>query len=78
MASYLGGGACFLDYDGDGQLDVLLADGGPSGELTLFRGVNGKFENVIEDSWNCIRPSRPGCTIGDYDNDGFADVACSH
>jgi len=24
----LGSGACFLDYDGDGRLDVFLADGG--------------------------------------------------
>ena len=75
MASYLGGGACFLDYDGDGQLDVLLADGVPSGELTLFRGVNGKFEDVSKTAGIASGLHALGCTVGDYDNDGFADVA---
>ena len=75
MASYLSGGACFLDYDGDGQLDVLLADDGPSGELTLFRGVNGKFEDVSKTAGIASGLHALGCTVGDYDNDGFADVA---
>src|SRR5450755_3190878 len=29
LASFLGPGACFLDYDNDGRIDVLLADNGP-------------------------------------------------
>src|SRR5581483_1907619 len=32
----LGPGACFLDYDGDGKLDIFLADSGAQGGMALF------------------------------------------
>ena len=69
-----GPGACFLDYDNDGQIDVLFADHGPEGGLALFHNVSGKFEDVtkragLDPSWHAL-----GCTTGDYDNDGFADI----
>src|SRR5271157_338722 len=32
-------GACFLDYDDDGQLDLFVADNGPEGGLGLFHNV---------------------------------------
>ncbi len=72
--SFLGPGACFLDYDNDGLLDVLLADNGPDGGLSLFHNLGGKFEEVtqkagLDPAWHAI-----GCTTGDYDNDGFADI----
>ncbi len=37
--SFLGPGACFLDYDNDGQIDLLLADNGPEGGLALFHNL---------------------------------------
>jgi len=33
LASFLGSGACVLDFDGDGKPDIFLADSGPSGGL---------------------------------------------
>src|SRR5580704_8578836 len=35
-ASYLGPGACFLDYDGDGRSDIFLPDNGSEGGMSLF------------------------------------------
>ena len=34
--SELGPGACFIDYDGDGRVDIFLAANGPSGGLALL------------------------------------------
>jgi tetratricopeptide (TPR) repeat protein len=71
-------GACFLDYDGDGRIDVFLARNGPEGGLALFRNLgNGKFEDATKKAG--LDPSLPanGCTAGDYDNDGATDLAIS-
>ena len=76
--SPFGPGACFLDYDGDGRPDVFLADHGPEGGLGLFHNLgNGKFEDVTKKAG--LDPTIHGfsCTSGDYDNDGFADLAVS-
>src|SRR3954463_518249 len=43
----LGPGACFLDFDNDGKLDIFVTDGGAEGGLSLYRNVgNGKFQDV--------------------------------
>jgi tetratricopeptide (TPR) repeat protein len=64
-------GACFLDYDNDGRIDLLLLDHG----LALYhnRG-DGTFEDVTLKAG--LNPSDRGysCTAGDYDNDGFEDI----
>ena len=70
----LGSGACFLDYDNDGRIDVLLADNGPEGGLALFRNVEGKFEDVTKKAGLDPTMHALGCTTGDYDNDGFVDI----
>jgi tetratricopeptide (TPR) repeat protein len=76
LASFLGSGACFLDYDGDGKLDLFLADNGPLGGLALFHNLgNGKFEDVTKKAGLDPRVHGVGCTAGDYDNDGFPDIA---
>src|SRR5438445_9158849 len=44
-----GSGACFLDYDNDGKIDILLTDNGTQGGMSLYRNLgNGKFEDVTE------------------------------
>jgi tetratricopeptide (TPR) repeat protein len=69
-----GPGACFLDYDNDGRIDVLLANNGPEGGLALFHNVGGKFEDVTKRAGLDPKLHALGCTTGDYDNDGFADI----
>jgi tetratricopeptide (TPR) repeat protein len=71
----LGPGACFLDYDNDGQIDVLLTDNGPEGGLALFHNVGGRFEDVTKKAGLDPAMHAIGCTTGDYDNDGAVDVA---
>jgi len=78
LDSFLGPGACFLDYDGDGKPDVFLADNGVEGGMALYRNLGkGKFEDVtkragIDSSMHAI-----GCTAGDYDNDGSTDLVAA-
>jgi hypothetical protein len=78
LASYLGPGACFLDYDGDGKVDLFLADNGPAGGMALLHNLgNGKFADVTRDAGLDGSLHALGCTAGDYDNDGAADLAVS-
>jgi tetratricopeptide (TPR) repeat protein len=77
LASFLGPGACFLDYDNDGRIDLLLADNGPEGGIALFHNAGGKFEEVTKKAGLDPTLHALGCTTGDYDNDGFADIALS-
>ena len=76
-------GACFLDYDNDGKIDLLLTNA-PNGGLALYHNLgNGKFEDVTKQSGlqaaDGIRGIGGGiaCTAGDYDNDGYPDIAVS-
>ncbi len=78
IASFLGPGACFLDYDGDGNVDLFLADAGPAGGMTLYHNLgNGKFEDVTRKAGLDPALHAIGCTAGDYDNDGSVDLAVS-
>ncbi len=80
-----GSGAAFLDYDGDGYLDILLVNGdywpghAPSGAarptLTLYHNNrNGTFTDVTLQAGLNVSLYGMGATVGDYDNDGYADV----
>ncbi len=74
----LGFGACFLDYDNDGKVDLFLADDGPEGGVVLYHNLgNGKFEDVTKQAGLGASVHARSCTSGDYDNDGFADLAVS-
>jgi tetratricopeptide (TPR) repeat protein len=75
--SFLGPGACFLDYDGDGKIDLLIADNGPQGGLVLYHNLGGKFEDVTKSAGLDPSVRAVGCAAGDYDNDGFEDLALS-
>jgi tetratricopeptide (TPR) repeat protein len=78
LASYLGPGACFLDYDGDGKIDIFLPDNGAEGGISLFHNLgNGKFEDVTKKAGLDPALHAIGCTAGDYDNDGTTDLAVS-
>ncbi|MEO8594580.1 MAG: CRTAC1 family protein [Candidatus Solibacter sp.] len=78
----LGAGCAFLDYDGDGWLDILLVNGCDwSGHkrrrttLKLYRNNrNGTFTDVTEAAGLAIEMYGMGVTVGDYNNDGFPDL----
>jgi tetratricopeptide (TPR) repeat protein len=72
---YLGPGACFFDYDGDGRIDIFLPAGGKSGVPVLYHNVGGgKFEDATRKAGLELNILATSCTTGDYDNDGFADL----
>jgi Flp pilus assembly protein TadD len=72
----LGNGACFIDYDNDGKIDIFLSDNGAHGGVTLHHNLgNGRFEDVTKQAGLDPEIHARGCTAGDYDNDGFTDLA---
>ncbi len=71
-----GPGACFFDYDSDGKPDLFIASNGPQGGLVLYHNLgSGKFEDVTKSAGLDPNLAASSCTAGDYDNDGFADLA---
>jgi len=76
LTTYLGPGACFFDYDGDGQIDIFLADNGSEGGMSLYHNLGGgKFEEGTKKAGLDPTLHGIGCTAGDYDNDGATDLA---
>ncbi len=84
-----GWGLKFFDYDNDGALDLILANGHPDDmidnysqqvryrePLLLFHQENGVFENVSAQGGPAFTRAYParGLAIGDYNNDGRIDV----
>src|SRR6266576_888711 len=73
-----GPGACFLDFDSDGNIDLFVTNNGSQGGAALYRNLGkGKFEDFTQKVG--IEPGLQGigCTVGDYDNDGFTDLVVS-
>jgi len=85
----MGPGAALFDYDGDGDLDVYLVQGGaiggpdegapraPAGRLyrnELAPGSGLRFTDVTERSGLVTRGYGMGVAAGDIDNDGAVDL----
>jgi hypothetical protein len=88
-----GWGLKFFDYDNDGDLDLILANGFPDDlveqlshqvtyrePLLLFHNENQNFRNVSAQSGPVFAKSfaARGLAIGDFDNDGAVDVLISN
>ena len=69
---------CFIDYDNDDRIDLFLGGGGSLGGPALLHNLGeGKFEDVTQKLGLSSTEQAAGCTVGDYDNDGFPDLAIS-
>jgi hypothetical protein len=79
----LGAGAAFFDYDNDGDLDLYFVNGntlnvnvgnvGNSDALYRNNG-DGSFTEVTVAARVDDGSYGFGCSVGDYDNDGFLDL----
>ena len=75
-STFLPPGACVFDFDGDGHPDLFIADGGPQGGMTLYRNLgDGHFADVTKAAGLDPTAHAIACAAGDYDNDGFTDLA---
>ena len=87
-----GWGAKFFDFDNDGLLDLLIANGHPddlidkitpgvtySEPLLLFRNTGAGLQDISRDSGPVFSRelSARGLALGDFDNDGAVDVLIS-
>ena len=78
IASFLGSGVGFADYDGDGHPDLYLVNCGPdeaTSRNALFRSNgDGTFTDVTREAG--VGDSGQGFAVswGDYDNDGLIDL----
>jgi len=78
----IGAGAAWLDFDGDGWPDILLANSknwpgrpGPPSRPALYRNNHdGTFTDVTRGSGLEVDMYGMGVAAADYDNDGKADV----
>lgn len=83
MPETMGSGVAFLDYDGDGWLDVFLVNGAPLPGYrdpqplypALYRNKgDGTFEEVTAQAGLAEQNYGMGVSCADYDNDGDVDI----
>ena len=78
------GGVAVFDFDNDGLPDIYLLNGSTiaaeqgkekAPRAALFRNLGGwKFEDVTDKAGVANERWGMGLAVGDYDNDGFADI----
>jgi hypothetical protein len=79
-----GSGVCLLDYDNDGWLDIYLVNGATFNSLdgkeesphaALFHNNHdGTFTEVTQEAGVANDRWGYGCSVADYDNDGWPDL----
>jgi hypothetical protein len=78
----MGAGCAFIDFDNDGNPDILLVNGkdfpGHKSKRTTMKlyhnNGNGTFTDVTARAGLDIEMYGMGVAIGDYDNDGWDDI----
>jgi hypothetical protein len=79
----MGPGVAVADLDGDDLPDLFFVNGkrwddSGGGRPALFRNLgNAKFEDITELAGLDVSIYGMGCAVGDYDNDGDADLFIS-
>ena len=82
----MGGGLCWLDYDGDGWLDLYVVNSyaqtdvpgydshGGLPRSRLFHNVKGRFEDVTAATGAGLAMRGSGCVAADLDGNGTTDL----
>ncbi len=71
------GGLAWLDYDGDGDLDMISTNGAGVSSGLFRNDGDGVFTDVTESAGLVSLTGNSGIVVGDIDNDGFPDVFMS-
>jgi Na+-translocating ferredoxin:NAD+ oxidoreductase RnfD subunit len=86
QSAMMGGGLCWLDYDGDGWLDLYVVNsyadsdiarytaGGGLPQSRLFRNVHGRFVDVTGKTRSGLTVRGNGCVAADLDGNGTTDL----
>jgi hypothetical protein len=86
VGAMMGSGLCWLDFDGDGWLDLFVVNSYSQVEVgrwneagglpttALFHNREGVFENVTEAAGAGLAIRGTGCVAGDFDKDGAVDL----
>ncbi len=69
-----GYGAAFLDYDGDGDLDLYVANEDGVGDWLFQQNASHVFTNVAAAAGCADDGNGRGVKFADYDNDGDEDI----
>jgi enediyne biosynthesis protein E4 len=79
----MGPGVAFLDFDNDGWMDIYMVNSGPCDFYTppsplknaLYKNNrDGTFTDVTDKAGVAGGSFGMGCAVGDFDNDGYADI----
>lgn len=76
LVGFLGPGACFFDDNGDGRVDLVLSRSAKKGGVVLYRNLGGgRFLDITRGAGLDLPLPGISCAAGDYDNDGYTDLA---
>lgn len=67
-------GATFIDYDRDSDLDLYVAHDGHAGNFLFENNGQGQFTDVSVSTGIISDSEGMGVSVGDFNNDGWADI----
>ena len=78
----MGGGVCIIDYDNDGWPDIFFVNSmdwpghekGKSYPALYHNNHDGTFTDVTRQAGLDVEMYGMGCSVGDFDNDGYDDI----